>query len=58
MSNLKEILEGVWEGYKLLVVWIVTVYIILIIIVGGSFKIQIDWKNVTDCWNTLTNNRR
>lgn len=52
-TMLPAVSSGIWEGYKCLVVWLVTIYLLLFIVVGGSFHIQIDWKNVVELWHII-----
>lgn len=52
-TALPAVSSGIWEGYKCLIVWLVTIYLLLLIVVGGSFHIQIDFKNVFELWHVI-----
>jgi hypothetical protein len=50
---MNKILDGIWEGYKLLSAWGVICLIFCIVLFGGDISIKITFHTAVDLWNTI-----
>jgi hypothetical protein len=55
-NMLDDVLSGIWEGLKTLLVWLFIIYASLFIVVGGEFSIRIKWENAVELWRILNGN--
>jgi hypothetical protein len=50
---MNKILDGIWEGYKILSAWGVICLIFCIVLFGGDISIKITFHTAVDLWNTI-----